>query len=78
VESWKVQEEVTVSDHRNISYSIDIGEIGSNQDGERRRVMMVHQADWDRIREIASEGRGTIPVVGAAEDAASSPTGTGK
>jgi hypothetical protein len=46
VESWAVREEETLSDHRSIFFSVDLGEAGNDQPKERKRIMMVHQADW--------------------------------
>jgi hypothetical protein len=43
VERWVVREEETLSDHRSISFSVDIGEMGNDQRKERKRIMRVHQ-----------------------------------
>jgi hypothetical protein len=51
VESWAVREEETLSDHKSIFFSVDIGEMGNDQPRERKRIMMVHQADWQLFRD---------------------------
>jgi hypothetical protein len=71
VESWAVGEEETLSDHRSISFSVDIGEAGNDQPKERKRIMMVHQADWQLFRDAAIEGKGAIFEEDSAEDMAS-------
>jgi hypothetical protein len=71
VESWAVGEEETLSDHRSIFFSVDIGEAGNDQPKERKRIMMVHQADWQLFRDAAIKGKGAIFEEDSAEDMAS-------
>jgi hypothetical protein len=71
VESWAVGEEETLSDHRSIFFSVDIGEPGNDQPKERKRIMMVHQADWQLFRDAAIKGKGAIFEEDSAEDMAS-------
>jgi hypothetical protein len=60
VERWAVREEETLSDHRSISFSVDIGEMGNDQRKERKRIMRVHQADWQLFRDAAIKGKGDL------------------
>jgi hypothetical protein len=67
VESWAVREEETLSDHKSIFFSVDIGEMGNDQPRERKRIMMVHQADWQLFR----DAKGATFEEDTAEDMAS-------
>jgi hypothetical protein len=71
VERWAVREEETLSDHRSISFSVDIGEMGNDQRKERKRIMRVYQADWQLFRDAAIKGKGAIFEEDTAEDMAS-------
>jgi hypothetical protein len=68
VEGWAVREEETLSDHRSISFSVDSGEMGNDQPKEMKRIMMVHQADWQLFRDAAIKWKGAIFEEDTAED----------
>jgi hypothetical protein len=38
MEGWVVREEETLSEHRSISFSVDIGEMGNDQPKERKKI----------------------------------------
>jgi hypothetical protein len=71
MEGWAVREEETLSEHRSISFSVDIGEMGNDQPKERKKIMMVHQADWQLFSDAAIKGKGAIFKKDTAEDMAS-------